>query len=125
MNNKKKINFIKNKEVIPDTHFLVYLDKKYPIKFDFFKYASNYFSQNKDELSKTINIQLFPDNLESNVSINPNTIEQFIDFVQSKKIPVDNENVVELHYLSERFEVTTLYEKTKEYIKIHQKEPTT
>ena len=35
---------------IPDTHYFSYKDKLYPIKYDFFKYSSEYFQNNEEEI---------------------------------------------------------------------------
>lgn len=118
----KKKNFIKNKEVIPDTHFFVYKDKKYPFKFDFFKYASNYFSTNKDELENRKEISLFDTDIEHKITIKDEIIKDFINFVQSKKIPLNKENVILLNYLSTKYEVSKLEEITNEFIKEEESE---
>lgn len=52
------INYIQNEDVIPDTHAFVYKNKKYPFKFDYFKYASKYFSENLKEFEETKTINL-------------------------------------------------------------------
>ena len=44
------INYIQNEDVIPDTHAFVYKNKKYPFKFDYFKYTSNYFFAHQEEI---------------------------------------------------------------------------
>ena len=117
-----KINYIQNKNVIPDTHIFVYNDKKYPFKFDYFKYASNYISRNQKELEGTKIINLINSESDENFTISPETIEAFINFVQGKKIVVNKSNVVELNYLSNEYEVPILIKETKEYIENHQEE---
>ena len=79
-----KSNFIQNKEVIPDTHNFIYQNNKYPFKFDYFKYASKYFTQNEEELLKTKNINLLDNETENKLAITDQTIKDFINFVQSK-----------------------------------------
>lgn len=89
---------IQNEKVIPDTHFFVQKDKKYPFKFDFFKYASNYFSKNEYELSKNKNIQLI--DCDQQITILETTINDFINHAQCQQIKIQRENVIELNYLS-------------------------
>lgn len=113
-----KINFIQNKEIIPDTHFFVYKNKKYPFKFDYFKYASNFFSANKEKIIKTKEIDLLDSETEiiSKISISENVITDFINFAQGQKILLNNENVIALNYLSNKYEIETLQNKTSQYI---------
>lgn len=115
------INTIQYKDVIPNTHFFVYKNKKYPFKFDYFKYGSKYFSANQKELEEMKTIQILDDH-ENDTSITEDVINKFIKFIQSEKIQLDNENVIGLNYLSQKYEVKILEEKTSEYIGNHQEE---
>ena len=112
------INFIQNKEIIPDTHFFVYKNKKYPFKFDYFKYASNFFSANKEKILKTKEIDLLDSETEKSlkISISENAITDFINYAQGQKISVNNENVIALNYLSNKYEIEILKNKTTQYI---------
>lgn len=102
------INNIQYKDVIhPNTHFFVYKNKKYPFKFDYFKYGSKYFSENQKELVETKTIQILDDH-ENDTSITEVVINKFIKFIQSEKIQLDNENVIGLNYLSQKYEVKIL-----------------
>ena len=111
---------IKSKEVIPDTHFFVYRNNKYPIKFDYFKYASKYFSKNQIELEGQKNIKLLDSQTENKYAIPDETINDFINFVQQKTIYLSRDNVIDLNFLSNKFEVTNLEEITDEYINVHE-----
>lgn len=113
-------DIIQNKEVIPDTHIFVYNNKEYPFKFDYFKYASKYFSTNQKELEDVKKIQLLGKD-ESNI-ITEDSLVKFINFVQGKKIKIDNENVICLNFLSRKYEVQMLEEKTRKFIENHQDE---
>ena len=117
-----KSNFIQNKEVIPDTHNFIYQNNKYPFKFDYFKYASNFFSRNRTELEKTKDIYLIESDMNQNIILSSESINDFINFVQSKKIEINKENIFDLKYLSIKYEVTKLEEKVQEYITEHQEE---
>lgn len=105
-------NIIKNDETIPDTHFFVYKNKEYPIKYDYFKHTSKYFS--KMEYEKRIN--LLDSETEVNFDISDSTIQDFINFVQNKEIILSDENVIGLNYLSNKYEVYKLNKVTNEYI---------
>lgn len=118
----KEQNYIKFKEVIPDTNFFIYHDKKYPIKFDYFKYASRYFSTHQEELEKRENINLIDTEPEKQHFLTNETINDFINFVQGKKILLDKKNIISLNYLSTKYEVKRLQEITNDYIIKHQSE---
>lgn len=117
-----KINTIQNKKVIPDTHIFIYKNKEYPFKFDYFKYASKYFSRNKTELKRTKEIQLIDTDTEDGIEITSSTINDFIQYVQGEQIEINKENAIQLHYLSNKYEITTLSESISKYIKKEEKE---
>lgn len=110
-------DFICNTEVIPDTHCFVYRNRKYPIKYDFFKYSSKYFQDHQEEIQNNPNIQLTDDKLSSNYELTDDTITDFIKFVQCSQIKLTRENVVGLNYLSTKYEISTLKKHTEDYIK--------
>ena len=113
-------NLIFNEECIPDTNYFVYKNKKFPIKFDFFNHASNYFAENKAKLKKTKFIQLVDEETMTYYDFKPEWIENFIDFVQCQKISLNNSNVLCLNYLSNIYEVSKLQKITSEYISANQ-----
>lgn len=117
-----KISYIQCKDVIPDTHVFVYKNEKYPFKFDYFKYASEYFSRNREEFEKATNINLLDSEEEEKTPIQKEIIESFIKSVEGQKIIVNEENVFGLKYLSEKYEVSILTEQLNEYIFSHEKE---
>ena len=80
-----KINFIQNKNVIQNTHAFLYKNKKYPFKFDYFKYASRYFSRNQKEFEESKIINLFGSEMDTQANISPEIIENFINFVKKLK----------------------------------------
>lgn len=113
-------SIIQDKDVIPDTHFFLYRNKKYPFKFDYFKYASKFFSENVEDLIKMKTINLIDPETEDEITISDNAIKDFINYVQGKKINLTEENVFNLNYLSNKYDVTTLKAKTAEFITKHQ-----
>lgn len=115
-------NLIRNTSGIPDTHYFVYRSKKYPIKYDFFKYSSIYFQQHHKEIKKSENIQLLDSKSEKIYDLSDDTIHSFINFIQCNDIKLTPENVVDLNYLSTLYEVPTLKQHTEDFIsKNHQK----
>lgn len=114
--------FIKIKDEFPDTHYFSYKGEKYPIKFDFFKISSNFFSKNQEMLEKTQIIPLIEESEEENVEMTKENINNFIDFVQHKEIPINKENVISFNYLATRFEVRSLIDITNDYITRNSKE---
>ncbi|KAK8835516.1 hypothetical protein M9Y10_044358 [Tritrichomonas musculus] len=114
--------FIEIKDEFPDTHYFSYKGKKYPIKFDFFKISSNFFSKNQEILEQTPIIPLVEESEEINIEITKENINNFIDFVQHKKVPINKENVISFNYLATRFEVRSLIDITNDYITRNSKE---
>lgn len=110
---------IQNQIEFPETHFLLYKEVRYPIKFVLFQYSSNYFSQNKKELKKKETIEI---SCTENIELTPEIIKSFIDFVELKPITLTNDNIIPLHYLSNKYEVPSLQEYTSNYISDHQYE---
>lgn len=115
----KKI-VIKNDEIIPDTHAFIYKNKKYPIKFDYFKYASKYFLKHQNEIKCVKEINLLDSETEVNINLSDSTIRDFINFVQDKDILLNNENAFGLNYLSNQYEVYQLNNITSKYISMHE-----
>ncbi|KAK8838946.1 hypothetical protein M9Y10_032406 [Tritrichomonas musculus] len=107
---------IKNTKNIPETHYFIYKTHKYPIKFDFFKYSSDFYSKNRHELEMNKGIQLIDTNLEEIIDLSDETIQLFIKYIQNDEIDVNNHNVCALNYLDNKYEVSTLIESTDEYI---------
>lgn len=113
---------ISNENSIPNTHYFVYKSQNYPIKFVFFKYASKYFSENKKQLKQTQYIQLVDKETMNASDFKPEWIEDFINFVQGKKVTLDESNVLCLNYLSNIYEIDTLQKVTNEYISTNQED---
>lgn len=107
---------IRNKIGIPDTHYFVYKDKRYPIKYDFFKYSSNYFSKNQVEIQRLREIQLVDNEIEKDSNLTDELIESFINYIQCKDVVLNYEKSIVLNYLSNKYEVFQLKEITRNYI---------
>lgn len=111
---EEEISIDSNSE-IPTTHFFVYKEKPYPFNFDLFKFFSQYFISNPPQQGS---IELF----DENKNISESSIPDFIDFCQARKITLTRENAPTLYKLSEKYQVTSLLSKAKEFILTHQKE---
>ena len=110
----EEISIDSNSE-IPTTHFFVYKENQYPFNFDLFKFFSQYFNSNPPQQKS---IELF----DENKNISESCIPDFIDFCQARKITLTKENAPTLYKLSEKYQVTSLLNKAKEFILTHQKE---
>lgn len=115
-------NYVQNTGGIPDTHYFVYHNKCYSIKFDFFKYYSDYFSENQITIQSSKNIQIIDESEDKYIELNDEIIQSFINYVQCQKILIDNTNVISLNYLSKKYKVLSLTKFTEEYISSHHKE---
>lgn len=113
---------IQNKDDFPDTHFFVYKDKRYPIKYHFFKFSSKYFFNNSSIIKKTQDIPLVEEESENKISLSEQSIIDFIKYVQHEPIYLTNENISEIDFLAKKFEVSSLTELIKKYMSSHNDE---
>lgn len=113
---------VQNDDDFPDTHFFVYRDKKYPIKLDFFKISSKFFSKNLAEIERIQNIQLIDEETEKNINLPEEVINDFVKFIHHTPISLNNENIIALNYLSKKYEVLSLLKLTNNYISEHHDE---
>lgn len=112
---------IQNEDDPPSSHYFVYKGKEYPIKFDYFKISSRYFSENQQEIEKSEFIQLIDEDA-LNFELSEKNIQLFIDYVHRQKIPIDNDSVLTLNYLSKKYGVNSLTKSTENYIRSYYKE---
>lgn len=115
---------IKIRDKKPKSHCFIYKDKQYPIDFDYFKRASDYFFRNKKELKKIKIIPLIDPKEEEKLKLDipEEMIEQFIKYVEHQSIRLNSENITYLSYLAKKYEVSSLIESINEFIKEHQPE---
>lgn len=85
---------------IPDTNYFTYQGKNYPIKFDYFKYSSRHFANNRLELKSKKFIQLVDDEIQKENILSEDGIKSFIKYAQHQPIQFTNENIHTLSYLS-------------------------
>ena len=88
----------------------VYNGKKYPINFDSIKNNSNYFYNNWEDF-KDEDIEL-----QTEIGIEEDTINSFINCCENKKFEVNDLNIFHLDYLSKKYDVPELAKITKEYL---------
>ena len=112
----KKKCIIKFNDETPTTHFFVYKDKQFPIKFHFFKNASKYFYNNRKEIQPNKAIQLVDNDSDNIFNFTDEAINDFINYVHQQPISLDTENVAILHYLAKKYEVSQLIKATNEFI---------
>ncbi|KAK8867129.1 hypothetical protein M9Y10_010102 [Tritrichomonas musculus] len=115
-------NTIRSRKEFPDTHYFIYKSKYYPFKINFFKLSSNYFMTQADEICYIKNIDLINEEIGNQLNLQEETIFHFINYVQQKEIPLNNENVIPLHFLSKKYEIEELKEDTAKYISTHHHE---
>lgn len=71
---------------IPNTNYFTYQGKNYPIKFDYFKYSSRYFANNRLELKSKKFIQLVDDEIQKENILSEDGIKSFIKYAQHQPI---------------------------------------
>lgn len=103
------------------THFFVHKGKNYPFNMKLFKCFSQYFQINKNRYKGTTYINIF-DNPEEEMDLTESTINDFINFCQSKNVILTKENSPFLHRLAKKFIVPLLIDSTQDFIQVHQKE---
>lgn len=118
--------FVQKRYEASETCYFIYNQngkrRAYAIKVDFFKEFSKKFSNNKVTINSDKTINLF-DESEENSNFSDDSIQTFINYVQCQEnYNINNNNVIEINYLAKKYEVTSLIEKTEEYIKKHQQE---
>lgn len=98
------------KPIVRNSKNFIYKGEKYPINFDLIKSNSNYFYKNSDNFVDE-NIELHEE-----IDISTDVIKTFIDICQNKSFTVNDSNVFQLDYLSQKYEIPGLSEITHEYI---------
>lgn len=92
--------------------FFEYKNKKYPIKYEFFRiYLSNYPKKGNDDT-----IPLIDTNSYNDIDLTEESINSFINCVQHENIMITNDNLVQLNYLAKKYSFFPLINKTNEYI---------
>lgn len=93
----------------------IYNNHKYPFDIELFSTHSDYFSGIKEEITEKKNINLLSD-FENHSNLSEESIVFFIDYCQNKEIQLTNLNVLSVNYLSHKYKVSSLIQKTEEFI---------
>lgn len=116
----QKSEYVQIEDDIQETHCFIYKTKKYPFNIDLFKCSSKYFHDNEIMFLPDGNCNIIDEEFERDLNLSDETINYFISFNHRQKIPINDENVVELNYLAKKYQVISLIEATKKYIFNHQ-----
>lgn len=103
------------------THFFLYKGKQYLFNMKLFKCFSQYFQKNKQMFKGKSNIELV-DESEPDSEYSESSINDFINFCQSKQITLNKTNVLPLHKLAKKYEVPSLVNATNKFISVHKKD---
>ena len=113
---------IQNCDDFPNTHYFVYKNKQFPIKFDFFRISSKQFANNQINIDQNQNIHLVVDESEKNLNLSDKSIQSFIKYIQHQDTFLNKDNVSGINYLAKKYEVLSLIKATEEYINEHHSE---
>lgn len=117
----QKSEYVQIEDDIQETHCFIFKTKKYPFYIDLFKCSSKYIHDNKIMFLPDGNCNIIDEEFERDLNLSDETKKFFfIIFTLRQKIPINEENVVELNYLAKIYQVILLIEATKKYIFNHQ-----
>ena len=106
----------------PPTHSFIYHGQKYPFNYGIFKLVSKTLNKMENTLSNSNEIQLISNEKEQPINLSDETITNFIQFCQMGKCIINKENVIQLNYLSQLYEVDELNTATNNFISQHEKD---
>ena len=110
------IKHIENNCIPEPTHRFVYKGKRFPFNFDMFALNSTYFKENRKELYSKEEIALLLGEDENNINIEESSINLFISFIYNKGIDLTKDNILSLHYLSQKYGIPNLINETEKFI---------
>ena len=105
---------MKENKNIQITHNFIYNDHQYPFDFDLLSLSSQYLSKNQG-LKNNKNIKILP-NDENTITLTEDSILTFIQACQNQPFKLTRSNVVGLNFLSIKYEVQSLIQKTNKFI---------
>ena len=121
MEKENDLLFQIKKKTIRNSKKLIYRGKCFEFDFHSFKQNSNYFYQNRQHLKNVDNIKLLNEYEEQHINISDDIIETFISICQNELCSINFSNVIELQFLSYKYQIPQLISITNEYIKKNQK----
>lgn len=104
----------KVKAAIQQTNCFIYKSKEYPFNLHIVSEFSPEIAKNKKQFEKFPKIPLIHN--EEEINLSEKTIKDFINYCHGQSIEIDNENVLELNYLSKEYEIDSLLDTTNQYI---------
>lgn len=103
-------------EDYPITHLFLYKNKKFPIKYKFFKHSSKYFVDHKSEILENKIIPLIDHKEEDKIEFTDEAINSFINYVHHQPISLTKENSFQLYYLGYKYSIDQLVKVAYQYI---------
>lgn len=110
-------NSVKACAQISQTHEFVYNSYSFPFNLKIASTISSKIEKNYMQLKQQKQIQLT--NVTNKIILSENSIKDFILFCQYQPIEINDNNIVELDYLANEYEVLQLIEITNQYIIQH------
>lgn len=99
----------------------IYQNKLYEFNFEHACHYSQYFSRKHKEF-ETIKIINLVDETDFSPKLLSSSINAFINYFNDKKITIDLTNIIDLHFLSQKYEVQELSQQTNEFIENNHKD---
>lgn len=99
----------------------IYQNKLYEFNFEHACHFSHYFSRKQKEF-ETLKIINLVDETDFSPKILSTSINAFINYFSDKKIIIDLTNIIDLQFLSQKYEVQELTQQTNEYIENNHKD---
>lgn len=107
----------KNQET--NKKFFVYRNKKYPFIYDLLKRNSKFFYINRKVYKNIDEIPLLSKEEEKFITISDETIQTFISCCQDEQCKICVKNIIELQYLSKKYDIPQLISITSKYLDDH------
>ncbi|KAK8843052.1 hypothetical protein M9Y10_025240 [Tritrichomonas musculus] len=108
--------------LLESTHYFIYRKKKYSFNLSAFSIVSELYKRTINLIQQTKDIYLVGKENDNIINISEDAIKDFILICHNIKKPINNENVVAIDYLSNRYEVNKVHEYTQNYISMHENE---
>ena len=104
---------------LPNTHAILYNNKRFPFNLNLFNIFTDYFKDHQDQIQPDQTIILVND---GKIELSENSIQVFIDFCQLKAPTITNNDIFSLYYLSKKYNVPQMIEQLEQHI-FRQKDP--
>lgn len=108
--------------LLESTHYFIYRKRKYSFNLGVFSIVSELYKRTINQIQQTKDIYLVGKENDNIINISEDAIKDFILICHNIKKTINNENVVAIDYLSNRYEVNKVHEYTQKYISMHENE---